>query len=106
MSPSKIDLLRTMVEKNPTDARARFFLASELFRTNDWAAAAVEFETYLETAPVDPGAARKSLGLCYERLGRTAEAAATYRRAIDEATGYGHAGLAEEIRWLLEDLES
>lgn len=106
MSPTRIELLRAMIDKDPADARARFFLASELFRAKEWADAAMEFETYLEASPADPAAARKSLGLCYERLGRVGDAASAYRRAVDEALACGHAGLAEEIRVLLEEVES
>jgi cytochrome c-type biogenesis protein CcmH/NrfG len=106
VSLSRIELLRAAVEKDPADARARFFLASELFRAKEWERAAKEFETYLEASPPDPAAARKSLGLCYERVGRTTEAAAAYRRAVDEALACGHSGLADEIRTLLEDVAS
>lgn len=106
MSPTRIEMLRAAIAKDPADARARFFLASELFRAKEWAGAATEYEAYLEASPPDPAAARKSLALCYERLGRDPESAAAYRRAIDEALACGHAGLAEEIRFLLEELES
>ncbi len=106
MSPTRIEFLRAAVEKDPSDPRARFFLASELFRAREWKDAATEFETYLESSPPDPAAARRNLGLCYERLGRTADAAAAYRRAADEALACGHSGLAEEIRGLLEEIES
>lgn len=105
MSGSKIEKLRAFVQANPGDARARFFLASELFKESEWAAASAEFEEYLASAPADPAAARKSLGLCYEKLGRDGDAGTAYRRAIEEALAYGHSGLAEEIRGLLEDLE-
>ncbi len=106
MSPTRIELLRAAVARDPADPRARFFLASELFRAREWANAATQFETYLDSSPPDPAAAMRSLGLCYERLGRTADAAAAYRRAIDEALAHGHSGLAEEIRTLLEDVET
>lgn len=106
MSPTRIEFLRAAVEKDPADARARFFLASELFRAREWKDAATEFEAYLAASPADPAAARKSLGLCYERLGRTVDAAASYRRAVDEALACGHSGLAEEIRSLLEEVET
>jgi len=105
MTESKIDTLRNWVERNPADARARFFLASELFRASRWVEAAEEFRSYLDTMPADPASARKDLGLCYERVGRDREAAVEFQRAVDEALACGHSGLAEEIRMLLEDLD-
>ena len=56
MSGSKIEKLRAFVQANPGDARARFFLASELFKESEWAAASAEFEEYLASAPADPAA--------------------------------------------------
>lgn len=106
MTGSKIEKLQAFVLANPNDSRARFFLASELFRASEWEAAATSFEAYLASNPADPGSARKNLGLCFERLGRDSDAAAAYRRAVDEALACGHSGLAEEIRALLEDLEA
>jgi tetratricopeptide (TPR) repeat protein len=102
----KLDKLRDMVAKFPDDPRARYFLAHELFRAEDWDGAGEQYDAYVRLAPGDEGAALKNLGLCHERAGRASDAAAAYRRGIDAALAHGHDGLASELRFLLEELES
>jgi tetratricopeptide (TPR) repeat protein len=102
----RLTKLKEMVVRFPDDPRARYFLAHELFRIEDWAAAAEQYDAYWRMAPGDEGAALKNLGLCYERLGRNAEAAEAYRRGIDRAMAHAHDGLASEIRFLLEELDA
>lgn len=107
MTPApRLESLRAMVAKFPDDPRARYFLAHELFRVEDWAGAAEHYGAYVALAPGDEGAALKNLGLCHERMGATHEAAAAYRRGIDIALANGHEGLASEIRFLLDALEA
>lgn len=105
MSGSKLGMLREMAAKFPSDPRARYFLAHELFKAEDWAGAAEHYRAYVELAPGDVGAGLKNLGLSLERLGRTVEAADAYRRGIQAALSHQHEGLASEIRFLLECLE-
>jgi len=101
---TRLDTLKAMAARFPDDPRARYFLAHELFRAEDWEGAAAEYDAYVRLAPGDEGAALKSLGLCQERLGRTAAAAEAYRRGIDVALAHGHDGLASEIKFLLDEL--
>ncbi len=103
--PQRLSKLKDLVAGNPGDVRARFFLAHELFRSEDWEGAAEHYAAYVLSAPGDEGASLKNLGLCYERLGRTDAAADAYRRGIDNALAHGHDGLASEIRFLLGELE-
>lgn len=103
MNP-RIDKMKEMVARFPDDPRARYFLANELFKAQDWAGAAEQFAAYVQLAPGDEGAALRSLGLCYERLGKTDDARAAYERGIPVALAHGHDGLAGEIRFLLEEL--
>jgi Flp pilus assembly protein TadD len=98
--------LKEMASRFPDDPRARYFLAHELFRGEDWAGAAEQYGAYCRMSPGDAGAALKNLGLCYERLGRSDDASEAYRRGIDSALAHGHEGLASEIRFLLGELGS
>jgi tetratricopeptide (TPR) repeat protein len=98
--------LKEMVVRFPDDPRARYFLAHELFRIEDWAGAAEQYDAYWRMAPGDEGAALKNLGLCYERLDRKDAAAEAYRRGVERALAHGHEGLAGEIRFLLGELSS
>jgi TolA-binding protein len=100
----RLEKLKDMVARFPEDARARYFLAHEMYRAEDWDGAAEHYEAYVKLAPGDEGAALKSLGLCQERLGRTEAAAEAYRRGIEAALAHGHDGLASELRFLLEAL--
>ncbi len=106
MSESRIDRMKEMVERFPEDGRARYFLAHELFRAEEWAGAAEHFETYLRLVPDDEGAGYKNYGVCLERLGHPDQAATWYRKGIDSALRHHHQGLADEITGILSDLES
>jgi thioredoxin-like negative regulator of GroEL len=100
----RLTKLKEMVARSPDDPRARFFLAHELFRVEDWAGAAEQYDAYWRMAPGDEGAALKNLGLCYERMHRVEDAAEAYRNGIERAEANGHAGLASELRFLLDAL--
>jgi tetratricopeptide (TPR) repeat protein len=98
--------LKDMVARFPDDPRGRLFLAHELFKAEDWAEAAANYDAYCRLAPGDEGAALKNLGLCYERLGDKAQAAATYQRGVERALAHGHEGLASELRFLIGELDA
>ena len=102
---TRLEKLKEMAARFPDDPRARYFLAHELFRVEDWAGAAEQYDAYWRLAPGDEGAALKNLGLCHERLGRNEAAADTYRLAIERALAHGHEGLASEVRFLLDALD-
>lgn len=101
----RLTKLKEMAARFPGDPRARYFLAHELFRAEDWEGAAGEYDAYVRLAPGDEGAALKNLGLCHERLGRRDAAADAYRRGVENALAHGHEGLASEIRFLLDALD-
>jgi Flp pilus assembly protein TadD len=100
----RLEKLKEMAARFPDDPRARYFFAHELFRAEDWAGAAEQYDAYVRLAPGDEGAALKNLGLCCERLGRKDEATEAYRNGIERALQHGHEGLASEIRSLLDEL--
>ena len=102
---ARLAKLKEMAARFPDDPRARYFLAHELFRIEDWPGAAEHYDAYARMSAGDVGAALKNLGLCYERLGRSAEAADAYRRGIERALAHNHDGLASELRFLLDALE-
>ena len=102
---ARLAKLKDMAARFPDDPRARYFLAHELFRVEDWAGAAEQYDAYARMSPGDVGAALKNLGLCCERLGRTTDAAEAYRRGIESALAHDHEGLASELRFLLEALD-
>jgi len=102
----RLQKLKEMAARFPDDPRARYFLAHELFRAQDWEGAAAEYDAYVRLAPGDEGAALKNLGQCHERLGHLEAAAEAYRRGIDNALAHGHDGLASEIRFLLDELDA
>ena len=106
MSPGIIDRLREHVTAFPSDERARYFLANELFKREDWEGAAEQLEAYFELGARDEGAGYRCLGLSLERLGRRDRAAEVYRRGIDAALAHHHDGMAAEIRSLLDSMES
>ncbi len=101
---SRLEKLKEMADRFPDDPRARYFLAHELFRVEDWEGAAEQYDAYWRLSPGDEGAALKNLGLCCERLGRNEAAAEAYNRGIERALAHGHEGLASEIRFLLAAL--
>jgi len=105
VSAPRLERLRSLVAAQPDDPRARYFLATELFRAGDWEGAAEHFGVFIGLSGGDDGAAYRSLGASLERLGRREEAAEAYRSGIASALGHGHEGLAEELRGLLELLE-
>jgi Flp pilus assembly protein TadD len=104
MNAPRLDRLRDMVARFPEDPRARYFLAHELFRAEDWAGAAEHFAVFVQLSGGDDGAAYKSLGTSLDRLGRRGEAASAYERGIASAMSHGHDGLAGELRELLAAL--
>lgn len=104
MTNDRIAQMREMVEKFPEEPRARYFLAHELFRAEDWSDAAAQYEAYLRLTSDDEGAGWKNYGHCLVRLGRDKEARAAYTRGIENALAHHHEGLAEEIRDSLAQL--
>jgi hypothetical protein len=74
------DVPITPEEKPPTPAEAAFLKGRELLDAGDFAGACASFETSLKEDPNAPGTLL-NLGLCNERLGKTATALAWFRKA-------------------------
>ena len=86
-----MEILKTMVAQNPTDAFARYGLAMECVNTGDLEQAVTEFRTLLEHNP-NYAAGYFHGGQTLEKLGRTEDARAIYSKGIEvtSKTGDGH----------------
>ena len=103
MGGDRIEALRRMLEKRPHDPRARFGLAAEFERLEQWPDVVRELEAYLGTTE-DQGNAWGRLGHALRRLGRDEEARAAYTRGIEAALRHGHPSMAAEFEETLEEL--
>jgi hypothetical protein len=104
MANDRIERMREFVARSPEDARARYFLASELFKVRDFAGAAKEYAAYFALGADDEGYGYRSHAECLFRLGRHEEGRESCRKGIEAALRYRHDGLADEIRSLLDEL--
>lgn len=96
----RIENLRRMLEKHPTDPRLAFGLALEYEKLERWEDAAEQLERYLELTE-DEGNAWGRLGFALRRLGREEEARAAYRQGIEAARRHQHPTMAAEFEEVL-----
>jgi Putative Zn-dependent protease, contains TPR repeats len=101
MSNSRIESLKTLLEKNPDNPLGRYGLANEYMKLEMYEEAISELNAYLELKD-DEGAAYRMLGEALIKLGRKEEAKEAYRRGIRAAERHGHPGMAEEFEETLE----
>jgi Flp pilus assembly protein TadD len=104
MDNPRVDALRKMLEKNPSDARAHFGLAAEYEKAGDWELVVTELKEYLSVSD-DQGNAWGRLGSALRQLGRDDEAQAAYARGADAAARHGHPSMAAEFEETLENWE-
>ncbi len=92
MASNRLEVLKSMVERNPADSFARYGLAMEYKNSGDWEQAVTEFRGLI-VANRDYHAAYFHGGQALERLGREDEAREMYRQGVEAATraGDGHA---------------
>jgi Flp pilus assembly protein TadD len=92
MSTNRLEVLKSLVARNPADAFARYGLAMELARSGKPEEAVEEFRQLL-TANPNYAAAYFHGGQTLEKLGRVEEARALYEQgiALTARTGDGHA---------------
>lgn len=105
MSTSRLDALRQMVARDPDNPLARFGLANELLKEEQWDAAAEQLQAYLARYD-DEGNGWGRLADALARLGRTREARDALKSGIAAAGRFGHHGLAAELEMRLEELDS
>jgi predicted Zn-dependent protease len=101
---SRIDSLRTMLERRPDDTRLRFGLALEYEKAGRWDDVVEQLRHYLD-ATEDQGNAWGRLGAALHRLGRDDEARDAYRRGIEASNRHNHPTMAAEFEDALADLD-
>src|SRR5215472_17883601 len=104
MASSRIDSFRAMIESDPANALARYGLANELVKAEQYSEAVVALHEYLSMND-DEGAAYRMLGFANEKLGRYSDARDAYHRGIDAASRHHHPGMANEYEMKLQDIE-
>jgi len=93
-----------MVEAEPANSLARFGLANELMKVEDYEAAIIALNEYLAMHD-DEGAAYRLLAQANEKLKRFENAREAYRKGAEAATRHHHPGMAAEFEERLEDLQ-
>lgn len=85
MNPSRIDILKQLLEHDPRNTFARYGLAMEHVKAGGLAEAVTEFEALLEA---DPGYSYAYFhgGQTLEKLGRLDEARSFYRKGLELST--------------------
>ena len=96
----RIQALRGMLERNPSDPRAHFGLAAEYEKLELWDAAVEELQQYLALTE-DQGNAWGRLGKALRHAGRDGEAREAYERGVHAAYAHGHPSMAAEFEEIL-----
>ena len=100
----RLETMRAMVAKNPTNPLARFGLANEALKAHLYEEAAENLRLYL-SAHADEGNGYGRLAEALMHLGRMDEARAALREGIEASQRYGHPSMANEFEARLEELE-
>jgi tetratricopeptide (TPR) repeat protein len=100
MTNPRIENLRRMLDRHPTDARLRFGLALEYEKLRQWEEVAAELGRYLELTE-DEGNAWGRMGSALRMLGRNDEARAAYQKGVEAATRHNHPTMAAEFEEIL-----
>ena len=104
MASARLDILKSMVEQNPTDSFARYGLAMEYRNRGDLDAAVGEFRALMAANP-DYSPAYFHGGQTLERLGRIEEAREVYLKGIEVTTRSGDQHAQSEMQGALDMLE-
>jgi Tfp pilus assembly protein PilF len=103
MSQSRRETFEAMLAETPDDAELRYFLAMECLGAGDPDAALGHFREIMAKSP-DYVPAYVQAGQLYNRLGREAEARATYQAGIAVAQKKGDFHAAGEMEGFLDAL--
>jgi tetratricopeptide (TPR) repeat protein len=103
MANDRLETLRSLAAQNPGDSRTRYMLAMELAHQGHLDAAVGEYRSIIE-ADGDYVAAYYHGGQALEKLGRSDEARAMYRRGIEACDRVGNGKTRAELEGVLEAL--
>lgn len=100
---NRIDELKKALEKNPNNPLGLYGLALELYKSERYQEAIVEFLKYLSIYD-DQGAAYRALAQCYLNIGDIQKAIETLETGIQKALKYNHPTMAQEFKEEIERL--
>jgi tetratricopeptide (TPR) repeat protein len=103
MSTNRMEILLSMVAKNPEDSFARYGLAMEYANTGNLESAIVEYRALIGLNP-DYAAAYFHGGQALEKLGRIDEAREVYEKGIDATSRTGDQHTRSELQAALDML--
>ena len=103
MPSNRLQILKSMVEANPSDSFARYGLAMEYRNSGDLEAAMGEFSALMEHNP-DYSPAYFHGGQTLERLGKLEEARALYEKGVEVTTRGGDQHARSEMQGALDML--
>ena len=98
---NRVEVLKSMLERNPGDSFARYGLAMEYKGAADWESAMREFRALIAENP-DYHAAYFHGGQTLERMGHEEEARAMYREGVEAAARAGNAHAKAEMQGALD----
>jgi predicted Zn-dependent protease len=104
MTSSRLEMMRAMVAKNPSNALARFGLANEALKAQLYEEASEQLRLYL-AAHEDEGNGYGRLAEALVQLGKVDEARAALRDGIEASRRFGHPGMVNEFEARLDELE-
>lgn len=103
MAANRINLLKEMLDRNPSDTFARYGLAMEYANSGNLEEAVRHYRVVLEKNP-DYAAAYYHGGQALEKLGQMEEARALYEKGIEVTTRSGDAKTRNELQAALDML--
>lgn len=104
MSNAKIDQLKVLIEKDPSNPLGRYGLANEYYKSEMYEEAILQIEEYLQLKD-DEGAVYRMLAECYMKTGNIENAKEAYAKGIQAANRHGHPTMAEEFEEAIEFLD-
>lgn len=104
MTNPRLETMRAMVAKNPSNVLARFGLANEALKAQLYEEAVEHLRAYLDRHD-DEGNGFGRLAEALVKLGRVDEARDALRRGIAASDRFGHPGMVNEFESRLDALE-